>query len=108
MRQRNTDALDDLLRMTLPYEIYIVGREDPIRTTGTFEINKSILRDGEELESFMEIATNHLLQTIDVVREHRFMLSDERFNKTVVLTDHIQAVSIQAPDDATFMAALEA
>lgn len=89
------------------YEIYLAGREDPVRAMASFELPKAMLEEGRELASFMDIATNHTLQTIDVVREHRLLLSDERFNKFIALTDHIQAISILAPAEDTLMKALD-
>lgn len=56
----------------------------------------------------MGIATQHLLATIDVVREHRHILSDGLQNKFIFLTDEVQAVSIMAPSNETLMHALEA
>lgn len=107
MRQRHGEEGAALFVQPVQYEIYLKGREDPVCALATFELNKEMLTEGRELEGFMEITTNHLLQTIDVVREHRFLLSDEKFNKFVVLTDHIQAVSILAPSEETLMRSLE-
>lgn len=108
MRQRDTDGgSSDLLKHTVTYEIYLKGREDPVRTNATFEFKKEMLTEGQELEDFMQVAVNHLLTTIDIVREHRYMLSDERFNKFIALTDEMQAVSILAPDEETLLKALE-
>lgn len=105
---RRKEGADEGTMFTQPvsYEIYLKGREEPVQALATFELPKEMLTEGRELESFMEITTSHVLQTIDVVREHRFMLSDERFNKYIVMTDHIQAISIHAPEEQTLMEAL--
>lgn len=112
MTMRPTDRRDEdeeisTFSQEVGYEIYLAGREDPVRTVAAFELPKRMLEEGKELESFMHVCTNHVLQTIDVVREHRFMLSDSRFNKFIALTDHIQAISILAPEEETLMKALE-
>lgn len=111
MTMRPTDRRDEeeipIFSQEVAYEIYLAGREDPVQAMAAFELPKRMLEEGKELESFMHIATNHVLQTIDVVREHRFMLSDARFNKFIAMTDHIQAISILAPEEETLMKALE-
>jgi hypothetical protein len=105
-RGNNTDA--ETFTIDLAQEIYLRGREEPMRINSTFEIRKETLTEGHEIEDLMSIATTHLLATIDVVREHRYILSDRRFNKFISLTDEIQAVSILAPDEDTLFQALEA
>lgn len=102
--RRDEDA--DTFTQEVEYEVYLAGREDPVRVVGAFQLPREMLTEGKELESFMEITHNHLLQTIDVVREHRFQLSDARFNKFIAMTDHLQAISILAPSEQTFMEAL--
>lgn len=107
MRPTNRDEDAVTFVMPVSYEIYLAGREDPVRAMAAFDLPRAMLEEGKELASFMEITTHHVLQTIDVVREHRLMLSDERFNKFIAMTDHIQAISILAPTDDTLMKALE-
>lgn len=106
MHERNSPG-GDTFEQTIVYEVYLKGRDEPVAVNATFELRKETLEDGKELEGMMQIATNHLMATLDVVREHRFILSDERFNKFVFLTEEMQAVSILAPDRDTLLEALE-
>jgi len=47
----------------------------------------------------MQIVAVNILEPLDQKREHRVVFSDSRYNKFVVMTDEIQAVSILAPDE---------
>ena len=92
----------------LEQEIYLRYRDEPLRVNTTFELLKESINTDEPVASVVNFATHHLMNTIDVVREHRYMLSDGRHNKFVFMTDDIQAVSILAPDEATVTSAMEA
>lgn len=106
MHERNSPGGETFVQ-TITYEVYLKGRDEPIAVNGTFELRKDMLEDGKELEGMMQVALNHLLATVDVVREHRFTLSDERYNKFVFMTEEIQGVSILAPSRESLMQALE-
>lgn len=106
MRERNGPG-GETIQQTIQYEVYLRGREEPISLNVSFELRKELFEEGQELDNLMQMATQHLLGTIDVVREHRWILSDEKFNKFVILADELQAVSILAPEEKTLMEALE-
>lgn len=106
MKERDNDSAGKVI-VNLTYEIYLKGREEPINQLVTFEIDPAHLDEGQELDDFMQIAVKHALQTIDTVGEHRLIYSDERFNKGIYLTEHIQAITILAPDEAEFVRSLE-
>ncbi len=106
MKEPNNEATNKV-KVNIDVEVYLVGREEPVRQVVTYELDPSHLDAGEELEDFMQIAQRHILATLDVVREHRLILSDERFNKGIYLTEHVQAVTILAPDEDTLLAILE-
>lgn len=93
-------------QITVTYEIYLRSREEPVRPIATFEVRKDLLQE-DPVESFMQIAINHVLATIDIVREHRLILSDLNFNKSIILTDDIQGITIYAPSEENLRQALE-
>lgn len=107
MTQRGTDDATETFTIDLAQSVYIKGREEPINVNTTFVINKETIDADQPMASLMEIATNHLLRTIDVVREHRYILSDGRHSTFVFMTDEIQSVSLLAPDEETLFAAME-
>lgn len=101
IRERNSpDPDSETMVVNVSYEVYLKGREDPVRAVGCFEVRKDAISPEDPVESFMEIVSRHCLSTIDVVREHRFMLSDQLFNKSFFLTDHIQGISVAAPSES--------
>lgn len=108
LKPRGRDTDEETFTIDLSQEFYLKGRDMPISVNSTFEMRKDMLDEGQEMEDVMGIATQHLLATIDVVREHRHILSDGNHNKFVFLTDEVQAVSILAPSKETLMHALEA
>lgn len=100
--EESTVSIDVIL------SVYLKDRDDPIQTPVTYEIPKDVLKDeGDELSDFMQVCLQHILQTIDTVREHRLIFSDRRFNKFIFLTDEVQGISILAPDEETILKALE-
>ena len=109
MKERKQDETDETFQIDIPQEIYLRHRDEPIHINSTFVLRKdSIEQPDSPLEEVMHMATSHLLSTIDVVREHRYILSDQRHNKFILLTDELQGVSILAPDESTVKEALEA
>ena len=110
MKQRGNGDDEPINTFTIDVEqeVYLRNRDEPVRVNTTFELLKESIDKDEPVVSVMNFATHHLLNTIDVVKEHRYMLSDSRHNKFIFLTDQIQAVSILAPDEKTISAALEA
>jgi hypothetical protein len=109
MKERRADETDETFSIDIPQEIYLRYRDEPIHINSTFELRKdSIDNPDAPLQEVMHMATSHLLSTIDVVREHRYILSDRRHNKFILLTDELQGVSILAPDEQTVKDALEA
>lgn len=106
LRPRDKGA-EETFTIDLSQEFYLKERDEPIAVNSTYEIRKDVLDEGQEMEDLMGIATQHLLATIDVVGEHRHILSDGAQNKFVFFTDQIQAVSILAPSKETLMSALE-
>jgi hypothetical protein len=106
MKETNNNG-DPKVRVNVDVLVYLKYREEPIRQLVTFELDPTHLDEDQELEDFMQIALRHVLATIDVVREHRLILSDERFNKGVFLTEQIQAISILAPDEETLLGLLK-
>lgn len=107
MKETNNPDATGKIVVNVDALIYLKYREEPVRQLVTFELDPAHLDAGSELEDFMQIAMRHILQTIDVVREHRLILSDERFNKGIFLTEHIQAITILAPDESTLLGLLE-
>lgn len=108
MRERgNKDEATETFIIDLWQEIYLRGRDEPVRVNTTFELQKEGIDKDEPVASVMSFATSHLMSTIDVVREHRYMLSDRAHNKFVWLTDEIQGVSILAPSEETVLRAME-
>lgn len=107
MRERGSDNTEETFVIDLPQEIYLSGRDDPIRVNSTFELRKEMIDKDCPVADVMSIATKHLLATIDVVSEHRYILSDSRDNKFIFMTSELQAVSILAPDEETVRAAME-
>lgn len=107
LRERQNPSDADTVQIDITYLIYVEGRDEPINFNATFDIRKEVMKAGSELEDFMQVALNHILATIDVVAEHRLILSDRRFNKAIFLTEKIEAVSILAPDEETLMGLFE-
>ena len=107
LRDRGNPEAENTVSVDVQYEVYLLHREEPVRIVATFDLNPEHLREDNFLEDFMQIASNHILQTIDVVREHRLIFSDSHFNKSFFLTDHVQGISILAPSEETLRAILE-
>jgi hypothetical protein len=108
MKDRGLPESEETVQIDVTYEIYLKHRDDPVNFNATFEVRKEAIRPGSEVEDVMNMATSQVFATIDVVREHRFILSDRNFNKGIFLTDDIQAVSILAPSEERIMEAMEA
>ena len=105
---RETNGPDgETAQIDVTYLVYLHGREDPVNVPATFDLRKEILNEGKELENFAQVAVNHILGTIDIVREHRLIFSDRLFNKFIFLTDQVQAVSVLVPDEQTLLRLLE-
>lgn len=107
MTERGKDETSETFTIDLDQLVYLRDREEPINVNTTFEIQRETMDADRPMECLMEIATNHLLRTIDVVREHRYILSDRRHNTFVFMTDEIQSVSLLAPDESTLFSAME-
>lgn len=96
----NEDATGtDMVMADITYLVYLKGRDEPVNFNATLQFSREHLHEGTELQNLMDLAASHVLGTIDIVREHRYILSDRRFNKGIFLTDEIQAISILAPDE---------
>lgn len=108
MRDKKVQDSEDSLLIDVTYLVYLKERDEPVNFNATFEFHKNNIREGREVEDVMMMATNHLLSTIDVVSEHRFILSDVNFTKGIFLTEQIQAVSILSPSEETVLKAMEA
>ena len=106
MKETNNESTGKVV-VNVTYLVYLKGRDEPVNQIVSFELDPDHLETGAELESFMQIAIRHALSTLDVVREHRLILSDERFNKGIYLTDQIQAINILAPDEDNFLKLIE-
>ena len=96
-----------MVQVDITYLVYLKHREEPINFNATLVFDRGHLEEGFEVRDVMQLAQHHLLSTIDVVREHRFILSNDRFDKGVFLTDEIQAISILAPGEETLKKAME-
>lgn len=106
LKDRNSESTDTIT-IDITYEVYLKGRDEPILTLATFELAREIFTEGQEVQDVVRCAENHIRATIDVVSEHRWFVSDGSFNKSIFLTDQIQAISIHAPSRETVMKALE-
>lgn len=107
MRPSNVPP-DATVAIDVPLEIYLKGRDEAVNINVTYEIPTAVLSEGDELQGVMQIGLSNILSTIDIVREHRLIFSDSRFNKFVFLTDEVQAIALLAPDADTVRKALEA
>lgn len=107
LKDRSSPGADNTVAVDVQYEIYLLHREEPVRIVATFDLNPDHLSEDNLLEDFMHIASNHILQTIDVVREHRLIFSDSHYNKSFFLTDHVQGISILAPSEETLRNTME-
>lgn len=107
MKERGADPEAETAAIDVTYEIYLVGRDDPVSVNATFELRRDLMRTGHEVEDFQEQAINYALRTIDIVREHRLILSDRFYNKFIFKTDELQAVSILAPSPENLIRMLE-
>lgn len=92
------------IKVDVTMEIYLQGKDDPIRPVITFCFDRTRLEEGNELSSFMNIATLTLKEIWDRKSEPWFILSDRLFNKFVIPTDQVQGVSILAPDSSLIQA----
>jgi 1,2-phenylacetyl-CoA epoxidase PaaB subunit len=107
MKERKSEE-DETFAIDVAEEVYLKGREEPVRVNTTFELRKDSINRETPVEDVMGMATSHCLATFDVRAEHRYILSDQRHNKFIFLTDEVQGVSILAPDESTVLEALEA
>lgn len=109
MRQKGQDASEsELMVIDLPFEFYLKGRDDPVVIPTSWQIRREILNDeGDELMDFMQLCLLSMLEVIDTVGQHRIVLSDRKFNKSVILTDQVQGISLLAPEEETVLRALE-
>lgn len=106
MRPQNEDG--PIIPLTVGLNIYLKGREDPVNLLVTYEIPTRIFdTPGQELFDAMQVAVQYVLRTIDTVGEHRIIFSDERHAKFVFLINEVQGFSLMAPDEETFVKALE-
>ena len=104
--EQNPDPMVDKVRIDTVYEFYLKGRDDPVQVPSTFEFNKDLLDDGVELSDFQSICVNTALSALDNRWTGRMVFSDRRFNKFVIFTDEVQAVSVLAPDEETILQAM--
>lgn len=107
MIRETEDHEGEKIVVTVPYEVYLAGRDDSIHAMGSFEIRKSIISEEYLIDSIMYYVLNHIRGTFETVGETRFVLSDERFNKFYFKADQIQAVSVSAPDEETIRQLME-
>lgn len=80
-------------------EIYLRHREDPIHCLGTFRFSREHLETENKLDNFMTIVTNTFAAAIDDKKVTRIILSDKKFNKFMIQSEDILAVSILAPEE---------
>jgi hypothetical protein len=106
MMNEDTSA-EGLVQQDITFLIYLKHREEPINFNATLVFNREHLKDGREMRDLMELAKGHVLSTIDIVREHRYILSNDRFDKAIFLTEEVQAITILAPSEETLQKTLE-
>ena len=107
MKDRNNPEQTDVVAIHVMYEIYLKQRQEPVQVAATFAVNREHIRTETILEDFMQLATQHVLATVDVVSEHRIIFSDDHYNKFIFLTEEIQGISILAPTEETLLALVE-
>ena len=100
--------IDDLTCITIDVliEIYLKHRADPMSVMATFRIHTGIFDDVDELEMFTGITLTTIMEILDTKGEQRYVFSDSRYNKTIVLVDEIQAISVLAPSAETIKQAI--
>jgi hypothetical protein len=107
MRDEKRESYDGTIIVDATYEFYLRGRDDPIQVPATFQFNADMLDAGEELSDFQSICVNTVLALMDNKAAHRMVFSDRMFNKIVIVTDDVQAVSVLAPSESTIQRAIE-
>lgn len=98
---------DERLKIDTLFEFYLRGRDDPLTVPLTFNFRRELLDEGVELADFQSVCVNTVLAQIDAKAGMRMVFSDRMFNKFVIVTDDIQAVSILAPAEETILRAIE-
>lgn len=107
MRDEKRDSYDSTIAIDAVYEFYLKGRDDPVMIPATFQFDPAMLDEGDELPDFQSICVNTVLALLDHKGATRMVFSDRNFNKSVVLVDEVQAVSVLAPSVDTILRAIE-
>jgi hypothetical protein len=98
---------DERIKIDTLFEFYLRGRDDPLHVPLTFNFKRELLDEGVELADFQSVCVNTVLSIIDAKAGQRMVFSDRKFNKFVIVTDDVQAVSILAPAEETILRAIE-
>jgi hypothetical protein len=98
---------DERIKVDTLFEFYLRHRDDALQVPLTFNFNRELLDEGAELADFQSVCVNTVLSILDAKAGTRMVFSDRKFNKFVIMTDDVQAVSILAPEEATIMRAIE-
>jgi|SRR5882672_10017141 len=106
MYERNMDETDEKVVLPVDLEVFLAGREEPLRPRLTFVFKKEHLGedDSEKINLFMGIVSSTLTAVLDDRTEPRFVLSDEKSNKFMIQTDQVQAINLYAPTEEIWKA----
>jgi hypothetical protein len=88
---------EGVLSCELGVQFMLRNRVDPLFCVIVVKIQPQYLEE-HGLAELLDLAVEHVLEEVDTVGMHRLVFTDSRFNKHVIFTSEIQAISVLAPD----------
>lgn len=79
------------------YEFYLRGRPDPLMIFHRLAVPTEMYEDMGVL-GITEMAEGELMALMDSSSEKYLFFCDERFNRTIIIKDRVDAFSLLAPD----------
>ena len=107
MRETGIDETATVIQVDVSAEVYLRHKEDPLHLLLTFCLSSDHLTEAEDpVERFMEIAQETVNEPWNL-KSSRFILSNDKWDKYIIDTSEIQAVTLHAPALDDIMRKLE-
>ncbi len=98
MREDGITDMDVTVQVDVQVELYLKHRIDPVNLSTTFVLKAEHLIEADEpVEAFMGIVLSTFLDRWNDRDGRYFLLSDSNWNRSIVLTDEVQGVSLLTP-----------
>lgn len=92
-------SLEQFVNVTLGVDVYLINKDDPLRLFMTMRFNPNSDECPSSVEELTDFFSALILQRMDMHSQIAMLFEDDRYNKTVVYFDQIQAIHITAPDE---------